>query len=777
MPDQAAQPGVLPLLALRNMVMFPGVVTGLRVGRPRSLAAVDQAVDGDGRLVLVAQRDARVNDPGPADLYDVGVIAEIRKASDGGPQGPRAVIVSGVERCRILEFVGRDPALTVRCERFPGVRDHVPSDLLHRIKRLYAAGDQEHLRLLLLEALPASADLDYVIAFQLKLPVDDKQALLAEASLLERYRMLVPVMEVEREIVETGAQIWKHTVRDVTDEDRDAYLRDRKAALEGELRELVGEGTEVEELRKRVEEADLPPEALQEAERELARLGRMGTGSPEYAVSEDYLDWLVSLPWHKSTDAVVDLQRARDVLDRDHYDRAEVKDRILEYLSVTKLNPDAEGALLCFVGAPGVGKTSMGRSIAEATGREFYRVALGGIHDEAEIRGHRRTYVGALPGAFIRAMRRVGVNNPVLMLDEIDKLAGGLRGDPAGALLEVLDAEQNVDFTDNYLALPFDLSRVMFVATANTLDTIPVVLLDRLEIIELPGYTTEEKMAIARQYLVPKQLDAAGLAGEWMEFEEDAIELLVEGYTQEAGVRSLERQIASVCRKLAKEYLAAHSVYGNVNGDRLGDLLGPPPYHKAEPERSPRPGVCTTLAVTPMGATVLTVEALSVAGKGKLLVTGRVGRVLRESVLLAFSYWQTHAESLGVPADAFTRSDFHVHFPRGEVPKEGTSAGLPVAVALASLLSGVPVSGQTGALGEITLHGLVLPVSRIAERLAAAQRAGIRRLVVPERNRPDIEAARDSVLPEGLTLAYVSTVSEATAVLLPEVAPAPTSDS
>ncbi|MHC4789593.1 MAG: LON peptidase substrate-binding domain-containing protein, partial [Planctomycetota bacterium] len=505
MDEERPAGDVLPVIALRNMVMFPGVVAALQVGRARSLSALDAALDDGGRVVLTAQREAEVEEPTPEDLYDVGVVARVRAEAKGeSPAGPRVVLAIGLERCRIVEFVGQDPHLAARCEPFPDADEEAPAALRSRIKKLCSADAKARQRLLLLEALPEPVAMEYVIAFQLDLAVAEKQELLAEPSPLNRYRMLEPVLRLEGEIARAGEKIWHESVEEVSSRDREDYLRERKGEIEAELASLAGGQEALAELRERLEAADLPEEARSEAERELARLSRMSTGQPEYAVAEDYLDWLLSLPWHEATEAAVDLKRAREIFDRDHYARIEVKERILEYLSVRKLSPQREGALICFVGAPGVGKTSMGRSIAEATGRKFYRVALGGVRDEAEIRGHRRTYLGALPGCIIRALRRVGVNNPVVMLDEVDKLAGGVWGEPAGALLEVLDPEQNVSFVDNYVAVPFDLSRVMFIGTANTTDTIPPALLDRLEVIELPGYTTEEKVAIGHQYLVPK---------------------------------------------------------------------------------------------------------------------------------------------------------------------------------------------------------------------------------------------------------------------------------
>jgi ATP-dependent Lon protease len=766
MAKKATTNEVLPVVPVRNMVMFPGVVTNLRVGRPRSLSAVEKALQGDRRLALVAQRRAEVEEAASEDLYDAGVICEVRAAPGESADGVRIIVAGGMQRCRIIEWTQLVPYIAARVEPVEGTEEEVPAALRKRVKDLFAVlADPE--RQVLLSALPETMDLDGVIAFYLDLPVEDKQRFLAEPSVLNRYRMLLPVLEMESEIARKGRQIWRTTREEFTEKDRERYLRERKEDIEKQLAELEGKGTEIPELRERLKKADLPDEARQEAEREMARLSRMTPGEPEYAVAEDYLDWLLSLPWHAATEAVVDLERARQVLDRDHYDRAEVKERILEYLSVRKLNPGREGALLCFVGAPGVGKTSMGRSIAEATGRKLYRVALGGIDDEAEIRGHRRTYVGALPGCIIRAMRRIGVANPVIMLDEVDKLVSGLRGDPTSALLEVLDPEQNKAFVDNYIAVPFDLSRVMFIGTANTDDTIPPALLDRLEVIELPGYTTEEKIEIARRYLWPKQLDATGLKGEALDISDDALELLVEQYTREAGVRSLEREIASICRKLAKEQMGGSYHYRRLDKEGVPELLGPPLYYAERSERLGRPGVCPTLAVSWAGAGLLLVEVMRVEGSGKLIVTGRAGDVLRESAALIFSYWKARAARYGHDPGLFGKFDFHVNFPSAERPKEGTSLGLAIALAFASLLRDTALPERMAALGEVTLSGRVLPVDRLAERLAAAQRAGIAQILVPARNRADVEGAHDRELPPELKIAYVTTLEEAVRIALP----------
>jgi ATP-dependent Lon protease len=769
MKEQTPPRSALPLVALRNMVLFPGVVTGLRIGRPRSVAALQKAVEGDRRLVVVAQRRVETEHPGPADLYEVGVCCAVQGEPEVAPNGIRTANVVGVQRCRIVRFAFQQPYLAVETEPLLDVESDVDHALRRRVETLFGASDEGRALLMMLRSMREPPPLDFAIAYVLDLPLTDKQRLLAEPDATNRYRMLIPVLEVEGRIAEAGARIRREVEQSFTEEDRARYLRQREQDVKRELQELTGEKVETDELRRRIAEAGLPPEALQEAERELARLDHMPPGTPEQGVATDFLEWLCDLPWQKSTEAAMDLARAREVLDRDHYDRVEVKDRILEYLSVRKLKPEREGALLCFVGAPGVGKTSMGRSIADATGRRFHRVSLGGVRDEAEIRGHRRTYIGALPGRIIRAMRTVGVNNPVMLLDEVDKLRVGFEGDPAAALLEVLDSEHNDAFVDNYISVPFDLSRVMFICTANTMDTIPEALLDRLEVIELPGYTTEEKVAIARGYLVPKQVRASGLENGMVEFGDDALELLVERYTREAGVRNLERQIASVCRKLVREQGGSAGVYQPVDAERVVDLLGPPEFDSERIEREPKPGLCPTLVVSGSGAQMMLVEVLRVEGSGKLLVTGRVGEVLRESATLAFTFWKAHAAEYGLDGGKLVSWDLHVHFPAAAQPKEGTSAGLPIALALGSLLAGRALPEDTAAMGEITLRGRVLPVERMVERLAAAGRAGIRRVVVPERNRRDVQAVREPAVLAALEVSYVGSIEEAFDLALPGV--------
>jgi len=763
MPNHEEASDVLPLIAVRNIVMFPGVITALRVGRPRSVPALERAREADGRLVLVSQREAEVDDPGPDDLFDVGVIAQVRGIAR--QNGDWNVIVEGRERCRIRDQVHQAPYIAVRYEPWPDTDVHLPSELRKRVEDLYAAarggGTAGEL-----DMLTESEFLEYAIAFGLEMSVAEKQELLEQRVAADRYRMLIPVLETEKRITAASRRLREGAEKVATDEDRRRYLEERKKRIEDALGQLGAEGDELDEIRQRLEEADLPEEARREADRELGRLSGMHSGAPEYSVAMDYLEWLSELPWNKTTDAHVDLQEAGRVLERDHYDRDEVRERILEYLSVRKLRPECEGALLCFVGAPGVGKTSLGRSIAEATGRKFQRISLGGVRDEAEIRGHRRTYIGALPGRVIRVLRNVGVANPVLMLDEVDKLQTSFLGDPTSALLEVLDPEQNREFVDSYLGVPFDLSRIMFIGTANTTDTIPPVLLDRLEVIELSGYSTEEKIAIAREYLMPRQLERTGLKTDSLRIQDEALECVIEGYTREAGVRNLERELASICRKLAREQVGGRWCLQELDTERVVDLLGPPQYVSERRERPERPGICPTLAVGPAGGRLLQVEISRVPGDGELIVTGRAGEALKESATLTFNFWRSHAESFGFEADVLEQSDFHVHLPAGALPKEGTSAGLAIALAFASILADTSVPGGVAATGEVTLHGRVLQADRLAERLAAARRVAIERVLVPERNRPDVEKARGEQKLEGLDVEFVSSIAEAVSSVL-----------
>ena len=763
------------MLALRGTVVFPGASVRLRVGRRRSLAALEAAAAGDGRVVLVAQRRAETEAPSLDDLHPVGVIAAVRPGPELEGGKVRLIIADGLARCRLCAPAREEPFLAARVESLAGASAEVSSSLAGEVRTLFLSGPHREERTALLSVFPEAADVGFLIASQLDLSPDDAQALLSEPDAGNRYRMLLPVLRAEEQIARVGRDLWKQAVARAAG-GRERHLRERKAAIERELGELSGRGADLQELRERVAAAGLSEEARAEAERELARMERTAPGQPEYGVAEDYLEWLTSLPWRRTETAEPDLRRARRILDRDHHDRDEVKERVLEYLSVRRLRRGRQGALLCLVGPPGVGKTSMGRSIAEATGRRFYRVALGGLRDEAEVRGHRRTYLGAHPGAILRAMRRVGVSNPVIMLDEVDKLGEGPMGDPAGALLEVLDPEQNAAFVDRYLAVGFDLSDVLFIGTANTALTIPGPLLDRLEVIELPGYTTEEKAVIARGYLVPRQVEETGLDPAGVAFDDEAVELLITHYTREAGVRELERQIAAVCRKLVRRGEGRASCPARVRRRLVADLLGPPPYLAEDWDRACRPGVCATLAVGDGGAELMFIEVLRVDGSGRLAVTGRVGAVLRESASLALGYWKARGERFGLAGDRFAQGDFHVHLPGGSAPKDGPAAGLPLALAFASRLFDRSLPPGLAALGEITLHGRVLPVGRIGERLAGARRAGISHVLLPERNRVEVESCRDRRPPEGLEITYVSSVEEALETALavvPQGRPAP----
>jgi len=766
--DTAEKPA--PLVALRNMVMFPGVITSLRIGRPRSVAAMHAAQRGGGRLLMVAQRELAVESPGAEDLYSVGVMCKVLQVVGPDEAGVWRALVEGRTRCRILGLAGADPYLSARVRQIEDIEMEVPADLVDRVKALVG---MSAIGSFILKQL-RSADvfeLDFAIAFSLELSVADKQMLLAEPSRLERYRMLVPVLEREKQIRLAGERLQEQSRYGATDEERRHYLEGRREGLERELSELVGSKTGPGEMRERVMESELPPEAHEEAIRELARLERIPPESPEYGLIVDYLELLCDLPWNRSTDAEVSIEEARSILERDHYGRQEVKERILEYLSVRRLRQErgqlkGQGALLCLVGAPGVGKTSLGRSIAAATGRKFYRISLGGVRDEAEIRGHRRTYVGALPGRIIRALRAVAVNDPVLLLDELDTLHSGLRGDPGGALLEVMDPEQNETFVDNYLQAPFDLSRIMFIGAANTTDTIPSGLLDRLEVIELSGYSTDQKIAIARRHLIPKQLDEAGLAPDALRMDEEAIESLIEGYTSEAGVRGLERQIAAICRKLALERLGSGEAAPIVGRDDIERLLGPPKRMPERDRRSGRPGVCATLVVSPQGGRLMLVEITRVDGAGKLIVTGRLGQALRESAQIAYSYWKANAPAFGLAADVMERSDFHVHLPAAAVAKEAAFVGLPIAVAFASVLLERPLAPGAAVIGEVTLTGNAAPVLRLEERLVAARRANIKRLALPERNRPSVEGLRRQGVAGDLEIVYVRSVPQAVEAVL-----------
>jgi ATP-dependent Lon protease len=737
-------PEVLPVLPLRESVPFPEALMPLAIGQERSIRLVNDVLAGNRMLVLVASRVEGVEEPGPENLYRVGVAGVVARMLKV-PDGTLRILAHGAQRVVLTEFTGTEPYLTARIEDAPD--EIVPSpelEALHRnvqatfsriIEEVPYLPEELHLAV---ANLDDPAELSHMIAGALRLKTEEKQALLEERDVTKRLRMLSELLARELELVEIGTRIQSQVQSEMDKGQREWYLRQQLKAIQEELGEVDEIQAEAAELRERLEAARLPEHAWKQAERELQRFERLPPQSAEHGVIRTYLEWLADLPWSKSTEEVLDLEDARTVLDKDHYDMESVKDRILEFLAVRKLNPDARAAILCFVGPPGVGKTSLGRSIAAAMGRDFERLSVGGVRDESEIRGHRRTYIGALPGTILRAMRDAGSSNPVLMIDEIDKMGADFRGDPASAMLEVLDPEQNATFRDHYLDLPFDLSRVFFICTANQVDTVPPALRDRMELIELSGYTHEEKREIAKRYLVPRQMERNGVGRSRIEITPEALDVIIDGYTREAGVRGLEREIGSVCRKVAREFAeGARKSKRVVRAKTVRELLGKPRFQPDVQRRTGEPGVATGLAWTPVGGDVLFVEATSFPGDGKLQITGQLGDVMKESAAAALSY--VKSSDGGIPDEYFREHDVHVHVPAGAIPKDGPSAGITMATALASRATGRPVRADTAMTGEVTLTGQVLPIGGLKEKALAAQRAGINRLIIPRRNEADID--------------------------------------
>ena len=739
-------PDVLAILPLRETVLFPQAVIPLAVARPSSVRAVDEAVLG-GRLIgLVTQRDAAQETPAPQDLHRTGTIATIHRMLKQ-PDGTIRLVVQGVERFRVVEFTQTAPYLRARIER---VEDVMPaaddveaqalgrqaSTLFQKVVELSPTLSDD-LLVLVGSAGDAGRMIDLIAATLPSLTTVERQTLLETPDVKARLKALVTSLTKEAEVLELGSKIHSQVQSEMTKTQREYYLREQLKAIQKELGEGDDRGQELTELREKIEAAGMSEEAHREALRELGRLEKMPPAAAEYSVARTYLEWLTALPWRKETPDDLDLVRARAVLDEDHWGLGKIKDRLLEHLAVRKIRPEGKAPILCFVGPPGVGKTSLGRSIARALGRKFHRIALGGMRDEAEIRGHRRTYIGALPGQIVQGLRRTESKNPVFMLDEIDKLGYDFRGDPASALLEVLDPEQNGTFRDHYLDVPFDLSRVLFITTANLLDTVPAPLRDRMEIIELPGYTEDEKVQIARRHLVPKQAVEHGLGLDRdITFTEPALRLLVRSYTREAGVRSLEREIAALCRKTARRRAEDDLTPVTVDPARVMALLGAPRFLPEEEvaERTRTPGVAVGLAWTPAGGDVLFVEASRMPGGKALTLTGQLGDVMKESAQAAVSWVRAHAAELGIAPDFWMRSDVHLHVPAGAIPKDGPSAGVTLATALVSLLRDQPVRPGVAMTGEITLTGRVLPVGGIKEKVLAAHRAGITTVILPRQN-------------------------------------------
>ena len=741
-------PDVLPILPLRDSVPFPETLTPLAIGQERSVRLVNDVLAGNRMLAMAASKDPESENPAPDDLYRVGVAGVVARMLKV-PDGTLRILVHGAQRVRIVDFVSTDPYFIARIEELPDVLVPSPElEALHRnVQATFSRIIQEVPYLpeelqLAVANLDDPSELAHMIAGALRIKTEVKQRLLEEVNVTRRLRLLSEILARELELVEIGSKIQTQVQSEMERGQREYFLRQQLKAIQEELGEVDETQAEAQELRQQLEEANLPEHAWKQAERELGRFERLPPQAAEHGVIRSYLEWIASLPWSKSTEDNLDLKHARKTLDRDHYDIEKVKDRILEFLAVRKLKPDARSSILCFVGPPGVGKTSLGRSIAEAMGRSFERISVGGVRDESEIRGHRRTYIGAMPGTIIRALRDAGSNNPVLMIDEIDKMGADFRGDPTSAMLEVLDPEQNSSFRDHYLDLPFDLSNVFFICTANQLDTVPPAFRDRMEIIELSGYTHEEKREIAKRYLVPRQMERNGLGRSKIEFTDEALDEIIDGYTREAGVRQLEREIGSVCRKVAREFAeGTRRSKRTIRRNTVTELLGKRRFQPDVQRRTGEPGVATGLAWTPVGGDVLFVEATAFPGDGKLQITGQLGDVMRESAAAALSYVKTAMSSLDgdIPDDWFRTHDVHVHVPAGAIPKDGPSAGITMATALASRLTGRPVRSDTAMTGEITLTGQVLPIGGLKEKALAAQRAGINRLIIPRRNEPDID--------------------------------------
>ena len=740
-------PAALPVLPLRDMVTYPDTLTPLAIGQERSIKLVNDVLSGERTLIMVTSRDPSLDEPGPGDLYDVGVagvVARMLKVPDGSIR----ILVQGTQRVRLGAFVTEHPYLVARIEELPDVVEESQEleALTRNVQRTFSEIIEqipylpEELQLAVTNIEDPSA-LCHLIAGALRISTEEKQRLLEEVDVGKRLRSLSEILARELEVIQLGSKIQSQVQSEIEKGQREYYLREQLKAIQDELGEGDERQAEINELRERIEEAGLPEHARKQAERELSRLEKLPPAAAEYGVIRTYLEWLVELPWAGESEDNLDLKHAREVLDSDHYDLEQVKDRILEYLAVRKLKPDSPGPILCFVGPPGVGKTSLGRSIARALGREFERISVGGVRDESEIRGHRRTYIGAMPGTIIRALRDAGTRNPVFMIDEIDKMGADFRGDPASAMLEVLDPAQNDSFRDHYLDLEFDLSDVLFITTANMLEPIPGPLQDRMETLQLSGYTLDEKLHIAKRYLVPRQVSENGLKASQIEFSDAALRAIIEEYTREAGVRNLERQIGTVCRKVAREVAEGNRKdKARVSQKLARELLGRRRFFAEQRRRTREPGVATGLAWTPTGGEVLFVEATAAPGSGNLTITGQLGDVMRESAQAGLSYVRAHLGELApdLPADWFSDQDVHVHVPAGAVPKDGPSAGVAMTVALASLVTGKRVSPDVAMTGEITLTGQVLPVGGLKEKALAAQRARIKRMIVPARNEADI---------------------------------------
>jgi ATP-dependent Lon protease len=760
-------------LPLKDTVVYPLTVYPLVIGKEKSIKLINDVTVGDKILGLTAQRKVDIEVSGMSDVYTIGTMARILQMVKV-PDGTLRVLVQGIERIGITEFLQTEPYIRARVKALPEKSES--SVQLEATMRGVSESFQKMVSLTpnMPEELSAAAlniedprQLAYLIATNIRLDLPQRQEILETEQVHDKLNKLMHYLNREVEVLELGRKIQGQARDQMQKAEREYLLRQQLSAIRKELGEEAEEGSEIKSLREKIEAAKMTPEAEKEAKRELGRMEKLSASSPEYSVIRTYLEWMTSLPWSKTSASPIDIAKARVTLDEDHYDLEKVKDRILEYLAVKKLGQERgpqEGTkirepILCFVGPPGVGKTSLGQSIARALDRKFMRMSLGGLHDEAEIRGHRRTYIGAMPGRIIQVIKRVETKDPVIMLDEVDKVGADWRGDPSSALLEVLDPEQNKDFRDNYLDVPFDLSKVMFITTANQLDTIPPPLLDRMEVLHLPGYTEHEKLNIAKKYLIPKETKANALKTEEIVIEDDALRSIIKDYTREAGVRNLEREIANVCRKVAKAVAEGKPTPIMVKVESLHDYLGNPKFFAETAVRIDRPGVVTGLAWTPTGGDILFIEATMMPGNKQLTLTGQLGDVMKESAQAALSYVRSQAEQLGINKDFYEKTDIHIHVPAGAIPKDGPSAGVTMTTALVSLLTGKLAKHDVAMTGEITLRGKVMPIGGVKEKVLAAKRAGIKTVILPEKNKNDLEDVPEDLRKE-MNFIFVDTIDQ-----------------
>jgi len=775
--DKIIVPNELPILPLRGTVLYPDLILPIMVGRKRSVKLIDDAMDSDRIIGIITQKRSEIEDPKESDLYSVGVAALILRMIRE-LDGSQRVIVQGVSRIKVREYLQRDPYFKARCEVIEegfvyGVEIEA---LMMNLKNLFQRAVELAPYLTtelgtMVSNIKSPSILADLIASNLNISTPEKQGILETFDVRERLTKVHLILNKEVQVLELGNKIQSQVKEDMDRTQREYYLREQLKAIKKELGELDEHSTEIKELREKIKKAKMPQEVVAAAEKELDRLAKIPPASAEYTVARTYLDWLVELPWSETTMDNLDINNGQKTLDEDHYDLEKVKKRILEYLAVRKLKADMKGPILCFVGPPGVGKTSLGKSIARTMGRKFIRISLGGVRDEAEIRGHRRTYVGALPGRIVQGIKKAGSNNPVFMLDEVDKIGMDFRGDPSSALLEVLDPEQNFSFSDHYIDVPFDLSKVMFITTANVLDTIPPALRDRMETLELPGYSEDQKMMIAKEFLIRKQISEHGLSSEYIEFQDTAIQVIISSYTREAGVRNLEREIATICRGVAKDVAAGAKEKVVIVPENLHRFLGPVKFFPEVAERTSDPGVATGLAWTPTGGDIIFVEATKMRGEKGLTLTGQLGDVMKESAQAALAYVRSKSRELGIEEDFFEKNDIHIHVPAGAIPKDGPSAGITMFVALTSLLTNKPIRSDVAMTGEITLRGLVLPVGGIKEKVLAGMRAGIKTVILPKKNEKDLEEIPEHIRNQ-LNFKFIQRMDEAIDLALKHIEPA-----